>query len=140
MEIPADAASVPLVRRTVAEAMRSAGVAQDCVEEAELALSEACTNVYHHSGTVDHYEVAIELDAERLTMDILDTGDGVAEHDRDPVMPDGSAENGRGLALMAAFSDQVVFDSVLSSGGAVHLVKKLRWDTSRWPRAADSRT
>ena len=138
MELPADAASVPLVRRTVAEAMRSAGVARDCVEEAEVALSEACTNVYHHAGTLDHYEVAVELDADRLTMDILDTGDGVAEHHRNPTMPDGSAENGRGLALMAAFSDQVVFDSVLRTGGSVHLMKRLRWDPDRGPRAAAS--
>jgi serine/threonine-protein kinase RsbW len=140
MEMPADAASVPLVRRTVAEAMRSAGVARDCVEEAELALSEACTNVYHHAGTADHYEVVVELDSERLTMDILDTGAGVPELHQNPTMPDGSAENGRGLALMAAFSDQVIFDSVQSSGASVHLMKRLRWDTTRWPRPADSRT
>lgn len=139
MELPADAATVPLVRRTVAEAMRSAGVARECVEEAELALSEACTNVYHHSGTLDHYEVAVELDSERLTMDIVDTGEGVPELHRNPTMPDGSAENGRGLALMAAFSDQVVFDSVHSSGASVHLMKKLRWDSSRRPQSADTR-
>lgn len=140
MELPADAASVPLVRRTVAEAMRSAGVARECVEEAEVALSEACTNVYHHAGTDDHYEVGVELDSDQLTMDILDTGEGVAEHHRNATMPDGSAENGRGLALMAAFSDQVVFDSVLSTGGGVHLMKRLRWEADRGPRAADTRS
>lgn len=140
MELPADAASVPLVRRTVAEAMRSAGVARECVEEAEVALSEACTNVFHHAGTDDHYEVGVELDSDQLTMDILDTGEGVAEHHRNATMPDGSAENGRGLALMAAFSDQVVFDSVLSTGGGVHLMKRLRWEADRGPRAADTRS
>lgn len=131
IQLPADASSVPLVRRTVAEAMRTAGVAQDCVDEAQIALSEACTNVYHHSGSQDNFEVAVALDSERLTMDILDKGEGVAEHQRTPSMPDGSAENGRGLALMAAFSDQVVFDSVSSTGSAVHLIKTLRWDGDR---------
>jgi anti-sigma regulatory factor (Ser/Thr protein kinase) len=53
---------------------------------------------------VDEFEVVVELGAERLTMDILDAGAGVAERHRNPTMPDASAENGRGLALMAAFS------------------------------------
>jgi len=131
MHMPADAASVPLVRHTVSEAMRSAGVARDCIEEAELALSEACTNVYHHAGTDDDFEVAVELDEERLVMDIIDTGQGVAEQHRNPTMPEGSAENGRGLALMAALSDRVTFDSVSSNSGSVHLMKTLRWDADR---------
>jgi serine/threonine-protein kinase RsbW len=127
MTLPPEAASVPLVRRTVAEAMRSAGVARECVEETSVALSEACTNVYHHATGDDHYDVVIGLDGERLTMDILDSGDGVNGHLRDRTMPDVSAENGRGLALMTAFSDRVVFDSVHHDGGSVHLMKTLRW-------------
>jgi serine/threonine-protein kinase RsbW len=140
MTLPPDAASVPLVRHTFAEAMRSAGVADDCVDEASVALTEACTNVLHHVGGEDSYEVAVALDAERLTMDILDSGGGVAENDRRRTMPDGSAENGRGLALMAAFSDRVAFDSVLSSGGSVHLMKNLRWTTDAPLRSIDSQS
>jgi len=127
MTLPPEAASVPLVRRTVAEAMRSAGVARDCIDEAAVALSEACTNVYHHAEGDNHYDVVIGLDAERLTMDILDSGEGVGGDRHGQTMPDASAENGRGLALMAAFSDQIVFDSVLHDGGSVHLMKRLRW-------------
>jgi anti-sigma regulatory factor (Ser/Thr protein kinase) len=96
----------------------------------------ACTNVYHHAGTADEFEVVVELGAERLTMDILDAGAGVAERHRNPTMPDASAENGRGLALMAAFSDRVTFDSVLTDGGSVHLMKTLRWNGDRWSGAA----
>jgi serine/threonine-protein kinase RsbW len=138
MTLPPEAASVPLVRRTVAEAMRSAGVAGDCVEEASVALSEACTNVYHHAEAEDHYEVVITLESERLTMDILDSGNGFNGQLHQPTMPDSTAENGRGLALMAAFSDQVVFDSVLHDGGSVHLMKRLRWANGAPTVAADA--
>jgi serine/threonine-protein kinase RsbW len=138
MTLPPEAASVPLVRRTVAEAMRSAGVARDCVEEASVALSEACTNVYHHAGRDDHYDVVIGLDGERLTMDILDSGEGVNGHVHERTMPDVGAENGRGLALMAAFSDRVVFDSVHHDGGSVHLMKTLRWANGAPIIAADT--
>ena len=137
MTMPPDAASVPLVRRTFAEAMRSAGVARECVEEAEVALSEACTNVYHHAAAEDHFEVIIELGPETLTMDIIDRGDGVGAHNHKPTMPDGSAENGRGLALMTAFTDMIVIDSMLSHGGSVHLTKNLRWATEASPVATD---
>ena len=130
MTLPPDAASVPLVRRTFSEAMLSAGVAKDCVQEAEVALSEACTNVFNHAGADDNYEVAIELSEDRLTMDIFDRGDGVHPSRHSPTMPDGSAEDGRGLALMAAFTDDVVFDTVHSQGASVHLMKHLRWATT----------
>jgi serine/threonine-protein kinase RsbW len=138
MTMPPDAASVPLVRRTFAEAMRSAGVARDCVQEAEVALSEACTNVYNHAAADDHYEVVIELGHETLTMDIIDRGDGVGALNHNPTMPDGSAENGRGLALMTAFTDGIVIDSMLSSGGSVHLTKNLRWATDASRLATDA--
>jgi serine/threonine-protein kinase RsbW len=131
MTLPRIAVSVSLVRRTVAQALRSARVARDCVEEAEIAVSEACTNVYLHAGVGDHYEVVMDIADEELTIDILDSGAGVADRHRNPTMPDGRAENGRGLLLMAAFTDRADFDLAPGNGSSVHLVKKLVWDTDR---------
>ena len=48
MMLPPEAASVSMARHTLAEALRIAAVAPDCVHEAQVALSEACTNVFHH--------------------------------------------------------------------------------------------
>ncbi|HEX2177629.1 MAG TPA: ATP-binding protein [Nocardioidaceae bacterium] len=129
MTLPREAASVPLARRTVAVALSSAGVAHDCVSEIEVALSEACTNVYHHAGEGDDYEVLINIGDEQLTVDVLDSGTGFGHRPTWPVasMPDHSAERGRGLALMTALTDSAVFDTVAGDGGSVHLMKRLRW-------------
>jgi serine/threonine-protein kinase RsbW len=128
LTLPREAASVPLARHTVSAALRSAGIATDCLAEIQVALSEACTNVFHHADAGDSYEVLINVEDEQLTMDVVDAGRGPGQ--RVPRMPDTSAESGRGLALMAAFTDLAVFDSVVGNSGAVHLVKCLQWDES----------
>jgi serine/threonine-protein kinase RsbW len=129
MTLPREAASVPLARRTVAVALSSAGVAHDCVSEVEVALSEACTNAYHHAGEGADYEVVINIGDEQLTVDVLDSGTGFGPRPAGSAasMPDDSAERGRGLALMAALTDRAVFDTVSGNGGSVHLMKRLRW-------------
>jgi serine/threonine-protein kinase RsbW len=126
LTLPREASSVPLARHTVSAALRSAGVAADCLAEIQVALSEACTNVFRHADAGDSYEVLIKVEDEELTMEVNDEGPGPGE--RLPRMPDTSAESGRGLALMAAFSDLAVFDSVVGDGGSVHLMKRLQWD------------
>ena len=47
MMVPPEAASVSLARHTLVETMRLARVAPDCIQEAEVAMSEACTKVWH---------------------------------------------------------------------------------------------
>jgi len=127
MTLPREARSVPVVRRTVATALTSAGVTHECVGEVEVALSEACTNVYRHAGPAASYEVVINIGDEQLTMDVLDSGAGFGNLETAPTATDLDAEGGRGIALMRALSDRAVFDTVSGGGGSVHLMKHLRW-------------
>jgi serine/threonine-protein kinase RsbW len=127
LTLPREAASVPLARHTVGAALRSAGVATDCLDEVQVALSEACTNVFHHADAGDNYEVLINIGDEQLTMDVVDAGSGIGRHAPPVSMPGTEAESGRGMALMTAFSDLAVFDAVAGEGGSVHLVKRLYW-------------
>jgi serine/threonine-protein kinase RsbW len=127
MTLPREAVSVPLTRRTVAAALTAAGVEPDCLAEVSVALSEACTNVLNHAGEGDAYEVAINISDQQLTMDVVDFGSGFGSLPHGSSMPDPTAESGRGLALMRALTDRAVFDSVSGDGGAVHLMKRLRW-------------
>ena len=127
LALPRDAASVPLVRHTARAALARAGVATECAEEVEVALSEACTNAYRHSQSGESFEVVLNVGDEDLTVDVMDDGTGVP-HGVPVMMPGPSADGGRGVSLMAAFSDQVVFDSVTGNGGWVRLRKRLRWD------------
>ncbi len=139
MTLPREARSVPVVRRTVATALSSAGVTQECVGEVEVALSEACTNVFRHAGPGASYEVVINIGDEQLTMDVLDTGAGFGNLETAPIATE-LDEGGRGIALMRALSDRAVFDTVTGGGGSVHLMKHLRWsdDGAGWRLAADA--
>jgi serine/threonine-protein kinase RsbW len=128
LALPREAASVPLVRHTARAALARAGVSSECAEEVEVALSEACTNAYRHSQSGEGFEVVLNLGDDDLTVDVMDEGSGVPEAMPPVVMPSPTADGGRGVSLMAAFSDQVVFDSVTGNGGWVRLRKRLRWN------------
>jgi serine/threonine-protein kinase RsbW len=127
LTLPREAVSVPLARHTVAAALQSAGITDDCLAEVEVALSEACTNVFHHAGAGESYEVAISIGDEQLTMEVVDAGSGFGWRATESTMPHEMAEGGRGLALMSAFSDHALFDTMSGDGASVHLMKRLRW-------------
>ncbi len=127
MMLPPEPASVSLARHTLAEALRIADITPDCVHEAQVALSEACTNVFHHVAAGQNFEVLINIGDLELTMHILDSGPGFPRGHHLADWPDATAENGRGLALMTAFTDHASFESE-NGGGSVRLKKRLRWN------------
>ena len=55
LQLPRDALSVPVVRRVLNSSMRTLGVAEDCLTDIEIALTEACTNVLDHAAAGDEY-------------------------------------------------------------------------------------
>ena len=125
MMLPPVAASVSLARRTLAGALSVAGVAPDCLYEAQVALSEACTNVFDHVADGQDFEVLINIGDLELTMHILDSGPGLPRGHRLADWPEHTEESGRGLALITAFTDEASFDSG-HGGGSVRLKKNLR--------------
>jgi serine/threonine-protein kinase RsbW len=127
LALPRDAASVPLVRHTVTAALRDAGVVEDCVAEVQVAVSEACTNAYHHASHGDGFEVLLEIGDDAITIDVTDEGSGFDPRAAVPTMPMPSAIGGRGLGLMTALTDTAVFDTGDGRGGSVHRSKRLRW-------------
>jgi serine/threonine-protein kinase RsbW len=125
MMLPPVAASVSLARHTLAGALKVAGASPDCIYEAQVALSEACTNVFDHVDEAQNFEVLINIADFELTMHILDSGPGFPRGHRLADWPDIAAERGRGLALMTAFTDEARFESD-DGGGSVRLRKSLR--------------
>ena len=124
--LPRDRASIPVSRHIVRDALREIGVADECAHDVAVAQSEACTNVVDHSGPGDEYEVSVEINGERCTIRVVDTGHGF---DQSLVQDGASAdsERGRGIQLMRALVDQVQFRSDAGTGTAVHLEKTLRF-------------
>jgi len=146
--LPRAARSVSAARHTVRAALRSSGVASDCADEIEGALSEACTNVLAHADPSDAYAVRLDVYGDRCVLRIIDTGAGFHRHGQ-PTQPtsdggepamDPVVEHGRGLRLMRALADRVRVDQVRvdphapgddqkwrgSSGTVVRLEKRLR--------------
>ena len=125
MLLPPVAASVSLARHTLAGALRVADVTDECIYEAEVAVSEACTNVFGHAAEDQNFEVLINVGDVALTLHILECGPGFPHGPRLADWPEHTAEGGRGLILMNAFSDDASFESE-DGRGSVRLKKSLR--------------
>ena len=124
--LPRDELTVPVARHLTAGAMQQLGVDQSCASDIQVALTEACTNVILHAGPGEEYEVAVEVDEDTCVIRIIDHGDGF---DAGALQgADEGAESGRGVTLMDALVDQVVFESRPERGTIVHLEKTLSYD------------
>ena len=129
LSLPRDSATVPVVRRICRDALDVLGVAQECNDSIQVAVSEACTNVLKHvEGTSDEYEVEVKADERECSISVIDTGNGFdhtsfGENDLEKLST--TAEGGRGIFLMRAMVDQIKFTSEPENGTIVNLVKKL---------------
>src|ERR671915_1370932 len=109
LTLPRDEQTVPVARHIVRNAMEQVGVEETCVDDFELALSEACTNVLLHSGPGDQYVVRLDMEDRLGLIRVIDVGRGIDSgklQGEDP-LPD--AERGRGFGLMQALVDRVDF-------------------------------
>lgn len=123
--LPRDALTLPVVRHITVCALDELGVASSDVDDVALALSEACTNVVRHSEADDEYEVHLVVTDQVCEITVVDTGRGFDSSVFAQGMAPGSAEQGRGLAILAALVDRVNFESRPEAGTVVHLVKEL---------------
>ena len=124
--LPRDELSVPVARHLAAGAMEELGVAQACADDIQVALTEACTNVILHSGPGDAYEIAVDVDEQSCVIRVIDRGVGFDAAEGRPEAGD-TAESGRGMGLMHALVDQVLFESRPEAGTIVHLEKTLEY-------------
>jgi serine/threonine-protein kinase RsbW len=137
LSLPREEISVPLARHVVSAALSTAGVMPACVQEVEVAVSEACTNAVQHAVEGVSYEVLILITDEQVSIDVIDSGSGFGQREVAPDGVDHWSENGRGLKLIHALSDLAVFDSVEGEDGSVHMKMGLRWwEGARLPKPA----
>ena len=123
--LPREAETVRLVRAVVADALGKFGVDQECIDDIQLALSEACNNVVDHATIDDEYEVRIEVLDDTCAVVVRNRGTGFDAAGLAGVMPDVSSARGRGVAIMRALMDHVEFRSEPDAGDIVRLVKSL---------------
>jgi serine/threonine-protein kinase RsbW len=128
--LPRDELSVPVARHICRNALREVGVVRDSIDDIELALTEACTNVLDHSAADDEYEVKIGINDRVCAIRVRDRGRGFdfasLERARSDLVSD--AESGRGIALINALVDRVKFTAKPEAGTIVHLEKELDFE------------
>lgn len=130
LQLRREAASVPLARRLLLDAMERAGVDGEVSYELSLALSEACSNVVEH-GTGERSEaycVTAYLDGDKCRIEVADSGPGFRATPRRPRSRPSEAEGGRGLFLIECLADHVRVRNRPGRGGAVVTFDKtLKW-------------
>jgi serine/threonine-protein kinase RsbW len=123
--LPRHAETVALVRTALTDTFTLFGVAEDCIEDVRLAVSEACTNVISHAGCDEEYEVAVHIDGRECAVDVRDSGEGFDAAALNGMMPDPLSAGGRGLAIMRSLMDSVNMTSSPGAGTIVHLTRTL---------------
>jgi serine/threonine-protein kinase RsbW len=93
----------------------------------KLALTEACTNSVRHAygdggGLV---EIVYEIHADRLVVEVSDSGEGFERPASDRSDPGELAEGGLGIAIIEALSDELEIGEGDGGGSRLRFVKHL---------------
>ena len=127
LNLPRDAASVPLSRHVLDGSLQTLGVTDDTRTDIALALSEACANVIVHASSGEQYGVTASIRGGRCVIEVENSGTAPVSL---PV-PGGhapvSAEHGRGLTIMDAVVDNLRLTGNRQQGTTVHFEKALQW-------------
>jgi serine/threonine-protein kinase RsbW len=127
LALPRDELSVPVVRRVLKQAMETLGVEPECIDDIQLALTEACSNVLNHAVDAEEYEVSAGIDGSICVIEVVDRGAGFDSSELGHSHAEDSAEGGRGIQIMRALVDRVQFESSRPEGTLVRLEKELDW-------------
>jgi serine/threonine-protein kinase RsbW len=130
------------IRALVTELARQTGFPAEAVDQIELAVDEACSNVVRHAYDPRHAqewhwqhrdpEIQLELRAEpdQLVVTITDHGRHFDfESHRHVSLPEriqSMASNGYGIAMMEALMDDVQYTSDPKDGNRLRMVKRLK--------------
>jgi len=151
LELPRDAASVPVSRQVLDGCLETLGVTPDTRADIALALSEACANVIQHAGPGDEYEVQVSTRDGQCAIEVVNAGggdgtpgpdgsgtgsarqaDGIRDEradgmalSSDPVPA--TAEHGRGLKIINAVVDNLQLTGNEREGTTVRFEKALEW-------------
>jgi serine/threonine-protein kinase RsbW len=100
LDLPDEAASVPLCRKAVRSVLRELSVEEGRAFEIELAVSEAAANVIRHAYAQpgNRYLVSIKCFPDRVLLQVADQGQGFAR--ADVPHPDEERSGGRGLWII----------------------------------------
>ena len=128
LTIPARAEYITLGRLALTGISRLARFSEELLADLKLALTEAASNSVRHAysdGDAGVVEIVYELQADQLTIEVTDDGEGF-----DPAEAQSEAEalseGGLGIAIIRAIADEVEFGARASGRGSrLRFIKKL---------------
>jgi len=109
-------------------AFDSTGFEEEDIDDVCLVLTEVVNNSMEHASARPHeVEVDLEIDDEKLLLRVRDEGDGkITQKDFEHSAagpPDHLEDRGRGLFLIASFSDDVKVREIPGGGTEVEVIK-----------------
>lgn len=113
-------------RQWATEQARAAGFDEEGVSAIELALAEALTNVIQHAYQGDanqEIRLVLRIDDEKLTLTIRDFGRKFDPRAYTPPDLETPSEGGYGVYLIHQLMDEVTYDTSLSRGTKLTLVR-----------------
>jgi len=123
LELPAASSQLEVARRFARETAAAAGLEEDSVYELVFAVNEAVTNAIRHGRPDERGLIHVSAVAEgrRVTITVRDSGTFRMPVER----PGANSDHGRGLALMARFTDHSVVN--IANGTTAVSLSKDRW-------------
>jgi serine/threonine-protein kinase RsbW len=124
--IPAKAEYIMLGRLALTSLSRLRPLSPEQLSDLKLALTEACTNAVQHAydGGAGVVEILYELHADRLVVEVSDSGEGFVTPDAPPD-PEELSEGGLGIAIIRALSDEFEVGKRDGGGSRLRFVKLL---------------
>ena len=124
--IPAKPEYISLGRLALTGLSRLRPFPDDVLADLKLALTEACTNSVRHAydggeGTV---EILYELHADRLVVEVTDSGEGFDHDVAEPDDPEELTEGGLGIAIIEALADELEIATPNGGGSRLRFVKR----------------
>ncbi|CAM4401700.1 hypothetical protein GCM10009799_22140 [Nocardiopsis rhodophaea] len=121
--LPRQAYTVAVMRDVLRTALRARGICDDCSYPILIAATEACANAVDHGAPAPDYAVRVRFRSSLCLVEISHQGPGFRAG-RVP-LPEVEWESGRGILLMRALMDDVVFHATASGGVTVWMDKHL---------------
>ncbi len=133
VHIPGSPDFLRVARQAVADLCVQAGAPLTWSSQLEMAVDEACANIiehsYRHLENNSGIHISLSLFADRIEVDIQDSGAGFAFEDARPIPPDRYIEEGRsrglGLHIIRSFVDQATYRHGTAAGNSLRLLKRL---------------
>jgi serine/threonine-protein kinase RsbW len=126
--IPAKPEYIALGRLALTGIERFRPFPEGVLGDMKLALTEACTNSVQHAydGGDGVVEILYELHADRLVVEVSDSGEGFEPGDATRQDPEELAESGLGIAIIEALTDELEIGDRNGGGSRLRFVKHLR--------------